>query len=124
MICEKILMKNISKKQQSIIDIVQDTPVGLTAAELRTRLHVYSFKLAEYELIKELRLLQADNILRLERGRWSVVENVKNIENSSVTTPQKGIQITEKRKSLDSEDTLSNKSDWCPSKSNILNHSR
>ena len=105
-------------KKELVLDLLKENSVGFTSAELRTRLHARSLRLAEYEVLKELRTLHSEGMVRLERGRW--ITTVHKIANSSpsikiqssfsnTTTPSTQLPFSEMTTT------------WSPSKSRILN---
>lgn len=106
-------------KKELVLDLLKENSVGFTSAELRTRLHARSLRLAEYEVLKELRTLHSEGMVRLERGRW--ITTVHKIANSSppikiqssfsnTTTPSTQLPFSEMTTT------------WSPSKSRILNN--
>jgi hypothetical protein len=48
--------------------LLKPSPTPLTVTELRVRLRVRAVKLAEYEVLRELRSLREEGLVRLERG--------------------------------------------------------
>jgi len=67
----------VSSKKEAILQVLQNSHVGLTSSEIRSRLLVESLKLANHEVLKELRILQSNDLVRLERGRWTIVATHK-----------------------------------------------
>lgn len=114
-------MKNDHRKQQAIINILHSTPVGLTAAELRTRLHVHSIKLAEHEVIKELRTLQSEERVRLDRNRWNLVDSTRATLAPTSNETRNGIQLTTTGVAICPAPTDLNKAEWRPSTSDVFN---
>lgn len=106
-------------RKEVIIQLLKENSVGFTSAELRTRLHARSLKLAEYEVLQELRTLQSEGVVRLERGRW-----ITTAPKTTNTSPSIKIQS-----SLSNTTTTSTQlpfseisPTWSPSKNRILNN--
>ncbi len=106
-------------KRELVLDLLKENSIGFTSSELRTRLHAKSLRLAEYEVLKELRTLQFEGIVRLERGRW--ITTAPKIPNSSPS-----IKIQSSLSNTTAPSTQSPFSEitppWSPSKSRILNN--
>ncbi len=106
-------------KKEVILELLKENSVGFTSAELRTRLHTRSLRLAEYEVLKELRTLHSEGTVRLERGRW--VTTVHKIANSSPSTKKNSsISNTTTPSTQLSSSEITHA--WSPSKSRILNN--
>jgi len=65
----------ISKLRDAIQDVLKGTP--LTSSELRTRLFSRSIRVPEYEILKDLRLLQNEGTVSFEMGRWHIRTFIK-----------------------------------------------
>ena len=106
-------------KKNLVFDLLKENPIGFTSAELRTRLHARSLRLAEYEALKELRTLQSEGLVRLERGRW-ITTAFKITNNSQTIKIQSSLSntITPSTQQPFPEITPT----WSPSKSCILNN--
>src|SRR3990172_4589129 len=102
-------------KKELVLDLLKENSVGFTSAELRTRLHARSLRLAEYEVLKELRTLHSEGMVRLERGRWTTTAP----KNANVSFIKTGSLLAKTRTSIQSSpsETIT----WSPSKSSILN---
>ncbi len=107
-------MKDNTKNKETILNLLKNTPVALTSAELRTRLRAKSLKLAEYEVTRVLRMLQSEEMVRLERGRWNLIAT------NTKTTPPIDTLPTNRITPL-TVPTSSEETPWTPGNSEILN---
>ena len=97
-----------------IISLLKASLVPLTASELRIRLRNLSLKLPEYEILRKLRALQKEGLVRIEGGRWKPI--------SSFTKKPIPLQPIKPEHYPDSSIPAIPLSDeWTPSKSRILN---
>ena len=106
-------------KKNLVFDLLKENPIGFTSAELRTRLHARSLKLAEYEVLKELRTLQSEGMVRLERGRW-ITTALKITNNSQTIKIQSYLSDTTTPSTQRPFPEIT--PTWSPSKSCILNN--
>ena len=108
------------KNKETIINLLKNTPAALTSAELRTRLRAKSLKLPEYEVTRVLRVLQSEEMVRLERGRWNLTAtNTKTT--SPIDKPQEGFRPTINWTTPSTVPTSSEETPWTPGNSEILN---
>ena len=113
-------MKDNTKNKKTILNLLKNTPVALTSAELRTRLRAKSLKLPEYEVTRVLRVLQSEEMVRLERGRWNLtVTNTKTT--LPVDIPQEGFKPATNWTMPLTVPTSSEETPWTPGNSEILN---
>jgi very-short-patch-repair endonuclease len=59
-----------NKNIKDVILIILNNSTPLTVTELRIKLQNQSFRLRDYEILSELRSLQKEGLIRIERGRW------------------------------------------------------
>ena len=109
-----------NKTRDTIIEALKNTPVGLTSAELRTRLLVKALKLPEYKVTKELRILQSEGKVRMERGRWNFI-TTNEIMGPSYVEVQNNPQSTSDKTAISITSSSSGVTTWSPSKSKLLN---
>lgn len=106
------LMNSSQIIREKILSLLKASPVPLTATELRVKLRVRSVKLAEYEVLRELRSLREEGLVRLDRGRWNATIPFVTSSLPGPATFQSPIShpisVTSKTK------------EWSPSKSTIL----
>ena len=97
----------------AILKILKTAP--LTSSELRTRLFSYSIRIAEYEVLKDLRELQKDGLIDFDLGRWCIRKNIK----ISSTLPEPAISSRTVPQTL-MRSTPSNLPPWSPSQSSLV----
>jgi AAA domain len=83
-------MNSSGSIRDTILSFLKSSPMPLTATELRIQLRVTSIKLAEYEVLRELRSFCQEGLVRLERGRWSVTSPSAILPMPDRTTSQSG----------------------------------
>ena len=118
----RVIEKNMEKMEnkETILNLLKNTPVALTSAELRTRLRAKSLKLPEYEVTRVLRVLQSEEMVRLERGRWNIT-STKIKTTIPTDTPQEGFRPTTNWTTPSTVSTPSEETPWTPGNSKILN---
>jgi very-short-patch-repair endonuclease/AAA15 family ATPase/GTPase len=115
-------MKDNTKDKETILSLLKNTPVALTSAELRTRLRAKSLKRPEYEVTRVLRVLQSEQMVRLERGRWNLIATSPKTT-SPFGSDKKDFKPTANWTKPLTTSTTSEASPWTPGNSHILNKS-
>ena len=67
------MMVSSEKMRATLLEFLKLSPIPLTATELCSQLRVRALKVDEYEVLRELRSLREEGLVRLERGRWNAV---------------------------------------------------
>jgi hypothetical protein len=119
------MMVSAESIREALLALLKPSPTPLTVTELRVRLRVRAVKLAEYEVLRELRSLREEGLVRLERGRWSVVSPFSVAPFSSPTTFQPSNESIPRIRSVPMSPAPSRSSaiaGWSPSQSQILNN--
>ena len=98
---------------EEILSLLKISPVPLTATDLRVKLRVLSLKLPEYEILRELRSLREEGLVRLEGGSWKATSPfAKKPVIQQTTLPKARSRPTVIRKPLTDG--------WTPSKSQLF----
>jgi len=99
--------------REEILSLLKLSLVPLTATDLRVKLRILSLKLPEYEILRELRSLREESLVRLERGSWKA---------TSPFTKQPIIQQTILPKARSRPTTIRKPlaEGWSPSKSRLF----
>jgi len=99
--------------REEILSLLKLSPVPLTATDLRVKLRVLSLKLPEYEILRELRSLREEGLVRLEGGSWKATSPfAKKPVIQQTTLPKVRSRPTIIRKPLTDG--------WTPSESRLL----
>ena len=97
-----------------ILSLLKTSPVSLTATDLSMKLRLLSLKLTEHEILRELRSLQKEGLVRIEGGSWKPT--------SAFAKKSAYLQIIKPRSKADlSIPSAPSSDEWIPSKSPFLN---
>jgi len=97
-----------------ILSFLKASPVSLTATDLSMKFRLLSLKLPEHEILRELRSLQKEGLVRIEGGSWKPT--------SAFAKEPTPLQTIRPQHYSDSSILAVPFSDeWTPSKSRILN---
>jgi len=108
------------ENKDKVLSLLKKTPVALTSRELRTRLRAISLNLPEYEVTRVLRVLQSEQMVRLERGRWNISTASLEVK-SPFGNDKSDFKPTANWAKPLATSTTSEALPWTPSNSNILN---
>ena len=61
--------------REKILSLLKLSPVPLTATDLRVKLRVLSLRLPEYEILRELRSLREEGLVRLKGGSLDILKS-------------------------------------------------
>jgi very-short-patch-repair endonuclease len=75
--------------REEILSLLKLSPVPLTATDLRVKLRVLLLQLPEYEILRELRSLRKEGLVRLEGGSWKATSPFAKKPVIQQTTPPK-----------------------------------
>ena len=97
-----------------ILSLLKASPVSLTATDLSVKLRLLSLKLPEHEILRELRSLQKEGLVRIEGGSWKPT--------SAFAKKSAYLQVIKPRSKSDlSMPSVPSSDEWAPSKSPFLN---
>ncbi len=97
-----------------ILSLLKASPVSLTATDLSMKFRLLSLKLPEHEILRKLRSLQNEGLVRIEGGSWKPT--------SAFVKEPIYLQLTKPRRQLDSSTpTAPSADEWAPSTSPFLN---
>jgi hypothetical protein len=96
-----------------ILSLLKASPVSLTATDLSMKLRLLSLKLPKHEILRELRFLQQEGLVRIEGGSWKPTSAF-----AKEPTPLQTIRP--QHYSDSSIPAVPSSDEWTPSKSRIL----